>query len=684
MLRIKKSNLIIMDTKTQEIVQAGINTVRVLAADAVQKANSGHPGTPMSLAPMGHVLWTSAMRYNAKSPHWPNRDRFILSAGHACMLQYAYLYLTGYEDITMDDIKQFRQLHSKTAGHPEYGLLAGIEVTTGPLGQGFAHGVGMAIGQQYLASRYNKPGYDIFDYHIYAICSDGDLMEGVSAEAASLAGHLKLGNIIYLYDDNHISIEGDTAIAFNEDVAKRFEAYGWHVQVLPDGNDVAAIQDALEKAKAETERPSLIKVRTHIAYGSPNKVDTAGAHGAPLGADEVKLVKQGFGFDPEVSFYVADDVLQYYHQAGSRGAKDEAAWNELYAKWKAAFPDLAKEYETLAAGNLPDGWKDKLPTYKVADNPKGVATRKASGETLNAIADALPTLIGGSADLAPSTDTNLKKYPSFNFDNHGGRNFHFGIREHAMGAALNGMALTKGIIPFGATFLMFSEYMRPPIRLAAIMKIRPLFVYTHDSIGLGEDGTTHQPIEQLAALRVIPNITVIRPADANETAQAWRVALEHKDGPVVLVFTRQNLAVIDQDKYAKASNLEKGAYILADADKTPDVILMATGSEVDLIVKAQEKLKAEGIGARIVSFPSWELFEKQDAAYRESVFPKNLRKRLAVEAGASMGWHKWVTDEGDTITVDRFGESAPAEQIFAEFGFTVDNVVKKAKALLGK
>ncbi|HEY0271651.1 MAG TPA: transketolase [Chitinophaga sp.] len=673
-----------MDIMTQGIVQAGINTVRVLAADAVQKANSGHPGTPMSLAPMGHVLWTSAMRYHAKSPHWPNRDRFILSAGHACMLQYAYLYLTGYEDITLDDIKQFRQLHSKTAGHPEYGLLAGIEVTTGPLGQGFAHGVGMAIGQQYLASRYNKPGFDLFNYHIYAICSDGDLMEGVSAEAASLAGHLKLGNIIYLYDDNHISIEGDTAIAFNEDVAKRFEAYGWHVQVLPDGNDVAAIEAAIAAAKKETERPSLIKVRTHIAYGSPNKVDTAGAHGAPLGADEVKLVKKGFGFDPEVSFYVPDEVLAYYHQAGARGAKEEAAWNTLYQNYKAQYPELAAEYETLAGGALPGGWQEKLPVYKPADNPKGVATRKASGETLNAIADFLPTLIGGAADLAPSTDTNLKKYPSFNFDNHGGRNFHFGIREHAMGAVLNGMALTKGIIPFGATFLMFSEYMRPPIRLAAIMKIRPLFVYTHDSIGLGEDGTTHQPVEQLASLRSIPNITVIRPADANETAQAWRVALEHKDGPVVLVFTRQNLLVLDQDKYAKASNLEKGAYILSDTDKTPDVILLATGSEVELILKAQEQLQAAGIAARVVSFPSWELFEKQDAAYQESVLPKAVRKRLAVEAGVAQGWHKWVTDEGDTITINRFGESAPAEQVFAEFGFTVENVVNKAKALLGK
>lgn len=668
-----------METNTKDIETLGIDTVRILSADAVQKANSGHPGTPMALAPMGHLLWAKYLKYNPKNPDWANRDRFILSNGHACMLQYSFLYLTGY-DISLDDIKNFRQMNSKTAGHPEYGLAPGIDVTTGPLGQGFANGVGFAIAQKHLAARYNKPGFEIFNYHIYAICSDGDLMEGVASEAASIAGHLQLGNIIYLYDDNHISIEGDTGITFNEDVAKRFEAYGWHVQEVADGNDLRALSDAILNAKGETQKPSLIKVRTQIAYGSPNKVNTAGAHGSPLGADEIKLVKQFFGFDPEQSFVVPDEVLKYYHEKGERGIGLESKWNELYAQYKEKFPELAAEYELFSQGKLPEGWTDKLPVFKPSD-PK-MATRQASGKTLNAIAASLPALIGGSADLAPSTDTNLKEFTSFTSEDRTGRNFHFGIREHAMGSILNGMGLTKGIIPYGATFLMFSEYMRPPIRLAAIMKIRPIFVYTHDSIGLGEDGTTHQPIEQLASLRSIPNITVIRPADANETAQAWRVALEHKGGPVVLVFTRQGLPILDQDKYAKAANLEKGAYILSEASKTPQLILMATGSEVSLVLQAQEKLEAEGIATRVVSMPSWELFEKQDAAYKESVFPKAVKKRLAVEMASPMGWHKYTTDEGDMLGMTTFGESAPAEVLYKHFGFTVDNVVNKAKALL--
>lgn len=667
-----------MATDKKDIEQLAIDTVRILSADAVQKANSGHPGTPMAIAPVGHVLWTQFMHYNPKNPHWANRDRFILSAGHACMFQYSFLYMTGY-DLTMDDLKNFRQLHSKTAGHPEYGLLDGIEVTTGPLGQGFANGVGFAIGQKYLAARYNKPGFDLFNYKIYAVCSDGDLMEGVASEAASLAGHLELGNIIYIYDDNHISIEGDTDITFNEDVAKRFESYGWHVQVVNDVNDTHALSNAINNAKIETSKPSIIKVRSHIAYGSPNKVDTAGAHGSPLGADELKLVKKFFGFDPEQSFVVPDEVLEYYRNCGAKGADTEKKWNDLFAEYKKKFPELAAEYEQVTSGELPKGWADSLPVFKAEGK---MATRQASGKVLNAIASKLPTLIGGAADLAPSTETNMKEYNSFTVEHRDGRNFHFGIREHAMGSALNGMALTKGIIPFGATFLMFSEYMRPPIRLAAIMKIRPIFVYTHDSIGLGEDGTTHQPIEQLASLRSIPNIVVLRPADANETAHAWRVALEHTDGPVVLVFTRQGLPIIDQDKYTKASELEKGAYILSDSEKTPDVILIATGSEVSLIMAAQDKLKADGINARVVSMPSWELFEKQSAAYKEKVFPKSVKKRLAVEMASPLGWHKYVTDEGDVLAMHGFGESAPAEELYKEFGFTVDNVVAKAKALL--
>jgi transketolase len=666
--------------KTEEkIVQTALNTVRVLAADAVQKANSGHPGMPMGAAAMAHVLWSEAMNYNANSPDWPNRDRFILSAGHGCMLQYIYLFLTGYE-ITMDDLKKFRQLHSKTPGHPEFGLLKGIEVTTGPLGQGFANGVGFAIAQKYLAARYNKPGFELFNYHIYAICSDGDLNEGVSSEAASMAGHLKLGNIIYLYDDNHISIEGDTAIAFTEDVAKRFEAYGWHVQIIKDGNDVDAIASAIEKAKAETTRPSIIKVRTHIAFGSPNKVDTAGAHGSPLGEAEVKLVKENLGFDPEQFFVVPDEVLTYYRDKGKKGASKEKSWNDLFAAYRKAHPELAKEYELLSSGKLPDGWKEKLPVFKPEDGK--LATRQASGKVLNALADSLPTLIGGAADLAPSTETLLKKYASFTPENYEGRNFHFGIREHAMGSVLVGMALTPAIIPYGATFLIFSEYMRPPIRLAAIMKIRPIFVYTHDSIGLGEDGTTHQPIEQLISLRSIPNILLIRPADANETAQAWRVALEYQNGPVVIVLTRQGLPVIDQSKFGEATQLEKGAYILSDSTETPQVILIATGSEVPLILEAHGKLKEQGIAARVVSMPSWELFEKQDNAYKEKVFPRSIRKRLAVEAGSPLGWHKYVTDEGSILGLTTFGESAPASDLMKFFGYTADNVVAKAKALL--
>lgn len=668
-----------MKSKTRTLEQTAIDTVRILSVDAVQKANSGHPGAPMGLASVGHILWAEALNYNPHNPEWANRDRFILSNGHACMLQYSYLYLTGY-DITLNDIKNFRQLNSKTAGHPEYGLCPGIEVTTGPLGQGFANGVGFAIAQKYMAARYNKPGFDIFDYKIYAICSDGDLMEGIASEAASLAGHLRLGNMIYLYDDNHITIEGNTNLAFDEDVAQRFEAYGWHVQALADGNDLDALSAAIKNAQQEINRPSLIKVRTHIGYGSPNKADTAAAHGSPLGEDEVRLVKKHFGFDPDKYFVVPVEVSEFYRDKGKRGIEKEKQWNHLYADYKTKFPELAAEYELLSSGKLPEGWKEKLPVFKASDEK--IATRKASGKVLNAIADYLPNLIGGSADLSPSTDTELTKYKSFASDNYSGRNFHFGIREHAMGAVLNGMALTKGIIPYGATFLIFSEYMRPTIRLAAIMKIRPIMIYTHDSIGLGEDGTTHQPIEQLISLRSIPNITVIRPADANETVQAWKVALEHTDGPVAIILTRQGLPVIDQDKYTKAIELEKGAYILSDSEKEPQLILIGSGSEVQLIIAAQQKLKKQNISARVVSMPSWELFEKQDASYKEKIFPQALKKRLAVEAGSTLGWHKYVTDEGDVLGINTFGHSAPADDLFKLFGFTVDNVVIRAKKLL--
>lgn len=661
----------------RNLEELAVNTVRVLAVDAVQKANSGHPGMPMGAAPMAHVLFSKFMNFNPKNSKWPNRDRFILSAGHGCMLQYALLHLTGY-NLSMDDLKNFRQLHSKTAGHPEYGLTDGIDVTTGPLGQGFANGVGFAIGQKHLAARFNQPGYDLFDYKVYVLCSDGDLMEGVSAEAASLAGHLALGNLICLYDDNHISIEGSTGIAFTEDVTMRFEAYNWHVQVVEDGNDLDAIEIALRNAKAETQKPSLIKVRTQIAYGSPNKVNTAGAHGSPLGEEEVKLVKEYFGFDPDQFFHVPGEVNEYYQQIGKKGQAVAMHWDKLFTDYKANFPELGAACEQVINGVLPNDWAASLPVFKGEDK---IATRQASGKVLNAIADALPGLMGGSADLAPSTDTNLKAYHSFTSETRDGRNFHFGVREHAMGAILNGMALTPGIIPYGATFLIFSEYMRPAIRLAAIMKIRPIFVFTHDSIGLGEDGTTHQPIEQLISLRSIPNITLIRPADANETAQAWRVALEHQSGPVVLVLTRQGLPIINQDKFEAATQLEKGAYVLIDV-QDPALILIATGSELPLVISAQAKLSEAGISARVVSMPSWELFEKQTADYKAHVFPKALKKRLAVEAGATLGWHKYVTDEGDVLGLDRFGESAPAADLYKFFGFTVDDVVNKAKALL--
>ena len=664
--------------ESNKLMQKCIDTVRVLSVDAVQKANSGHPGTPMALSPLGHILWSEVMKYNPQNPEWANRDRFVLSCGHACMLQYSYLHLTGYK-ISLNDIKNFRQLHSITAGHPEYGLTPGIEVTTGPLGQGFANGIGMAIAQCYMAARYNQPDFTIFDYKIYAICSDGDLMEGVTAEAASMAGHLGLGNIIYFYDSNHITIEGNTDLAFDEDVSKRFEAYGWHVQNLPDINDLHSISEAIKNAQNETNRPSLIKVRSHIGYGSPNKQNTAAAHGSPLGKEEVRLVKENFGFDPDKNFVIPEEVLDFYQKAGKKSAKNEADWNALFKIYKSRHPDLAKEYEDITSGKLPTDWEKKFPVFEAGEE---LATRKASGKILNAIAEFFPQLIGGSADLSPSTDTNLDAFQSFSAKRRDGRNFHFGIREHAMGSILNGMALSNYLIPYGATFLIFSDYMRPPLRLAAIMKIRSIMVFTHDSIALGEDGTTHQPVEQLIGLRTVPNMTVIRPADANETAQAWRVAIEHKNGPVAIVLTRQGIPIIDQNKYASAKNLEKGAYILSDCEDKPDIILIASGSEVQLILNAQIELKKYNIQARVVSMPSWNLFEKQDAAYRETVLPKNSRKRLAVEAGSSIGWMKYTTDDGVVIGIDKFGESAPGEEVMKEYGFTIENVVKKAKALL--
>jgi transketolase len=667
--------------ENKQLEEFCINTIRTLAMDAVEKAESGHPGMPMGAAPMAHVLWSKIMKFNPGNPSWINRDRFILSAGHGCMLQYAILHLTGY-DISLEDIKNFRQMGSKTPGHPEYELTPGIEVTTGPLGQGFANGVGMAAAQKYLAAKYNKPGLPVFDYNIYGIVSDGDMMEGISAESASFAGHLNLGNIIYLYDSNQISIEGSTGITFTDDTAKRFESYGWHVQHVEDGNDIGSIEAAIKKAKDETGKPSLIIVKTHIAYGSPNKQDKESSHGSPLGKDEVKLTKEFYGWDPDKHFYVPDEVKNFYAQAVKRSISEENKWNELYNKYTQEFGELAREYETAAQGNAELDWDKILPVF--APDEKGIETRKASGKVLNALAEHLPSLIGGSADLGPSNDTAIKNSTSFSAENYGGRNFHFGVREHSMAAALNGMSLTGGITAYCGTFLIFSDYMKPAIRLAAIMGIRPIYIFTHDSIGLGEDGTTHQPVEQLCSLRSIPNMTVIRPADANETAYAWKAAIEHKTGPVALVLTRQKVSVIDRKKYAAAENLKYGAYILSESEKEPEVILIATGSEVQLALAAMEELSDINTGIRVVSMPSWELFEKQPDDYKERVLPAKIKKRIVIEAASPVGWHKYSGDEGIIIGMDTFGHSAKAKDLMEHFGFTVQNVVEKIKKVAGK
>ncbi len=663
-----------------ELDQLCINTIRGLAMDAVQKANSGHPGMPMGAAPMAYVLWTRYLRYDPLKPKWPNRDRFILSAGHGCMLLYSLLHLTGY-DMPLEELKQFRQWGSKTPGHPEYQLADGIETTTGPLGQGFGNGVGMAIAERYLAAHFNRPDHELVNYKICAIVSDGDLMEGVGSEAASLAAHLGLSNLVYLYDDNHISIEGSTDLAFTEDRAKRFEAYGWFVQKIADGNDLEAIDQALKTAEAETERPSLIMVRTHIAYGSPNKHDSASAHGSPLGEEEVRLSKENLGIPLEPPFFIPDEARAHFRKAIDRGEKAEAEWQERLNRYRKALPDLAAEWDRYVRGELPADWKSKIPTFKPSDGP--MATRKASGAVLTAISPSLPTLLGGSADLAPSTDTLIKGETDFKKGNYGGRNFHFGVREHAMGSALNGMALS-GLIPYGATFLIFSDYMRPTLRLAALMGIRSIFVYTHDSIFLGEDGPTHQPIEQLASLRAIPNLCLIRPADANETAVAWRVAIERKDGPVALALTRQKLPVIDRERYASAEGLAEGAYILADSKgKRPELILIASGSEVSLALDSYEKLSAEGLATRVVSMPSWDLFEKQTQAYKDKVLPPLTTARLAIEATYPLGWDRYVGPKGAVIGMTRFGASAPYKVLAEKFGFTTDNVVRRAHELLG-
>jgi len=663
-----------------DLQNRAVNAIRFLSADGVQKANSGHPGLPMGAAAMAYTIWTRHLRHNPVDPKWINRDRFVLSGGHGSMLIYSLLHLTGY-NLTREELMNFRQMGSRTPGHPEFGLTPGVEVTTGPLGAGFVNGVGMAIAEAHLAAEFNQPGYDIFDNTIYAIVTDGDLMEGITSEAASLAGHLGLSRLIYLYDDNRISIDGSTDIAFTEDRAARFAAYNWQVLHVADGNDVEAIDKAIQQAKADP-RPSLIICRTHIGYGLPTKQDSEKAHGAPPGDEELDSAKQNLGY-PTERFFVHDDVLAHFRSAVEEGKRLQADWEALVKKYQTAFPELGAELQRRMAGKLPEGWQSALPKFPA--DPKGVATRSASGKTINALALRLPELLGGSADLAPSNNTWIDGLPAFQKDTPQGRNFHFGVREHAMGGILNGMAVYGCLIPYGATFLVFSDYLRPALRVSALSHYPTIWVFTHDSIGVGEDGPTHHPVEHLAALRAIPNLVTLRPGDGNETAEAWKIAIERRSAPTVLILTRQNLPTLDRTVYTPAENTARGAYVLADlGGKAPEIILIASGSEVSLIVEAGAQLAAEGIGVRLVSFPSWELFAAQPQEYRAAVLPPQVKARLAVEAGVAQGWERWVGDAGDIIAMQGFGASAPAGKLFSKFGFTVDNVLARAKKLLAK
>ena len=663
--------------------QLCINTIRTLSLDAIQKANSGHPGLPLGMAPAAFVLWTKFLRHNPKNPKWFGRDRFLLSAGHGSMLIYSLLHLTGY-DLPMEELKNFRQLHSRTPGHPENFMTPGVEVTTGPLGQGFANGVGMGIAAAHLSARFNRKGFDVVDNYIYCICSDGDLMEGVSYEAASMAGHLKLGNLIYLYDDNNITIDGSTDLAFTENVTGRFEAAGWHVSMVEDGNDTKAIEKAIKDAQKIKDRPKLIRIKTVIGFGMP-KQGTSKAHSDAPGDEAVAETKRNLGMDETKTFYVPKEVQAFFREAVKKGAALEKDWNSLVKRYEKEFPELAASFSNARAGELPAGWERSLPKF---DKAEAKATRAYSGEVINAIADAVPQLLGGSADLAPSNNTTIKDSPAFAFGDYSGRNIHYGIREHAMASAMNGMALYGGVIPFAGTFQTFSDYMRPAIRLAALSRIQTIFVFTHDSIGLGEDGPTHQSVEHLAALRAIPNLAVIRPCDAAETREMWRAALLRKNAPTAFALSRQKVDVIDRKRFADAKGLHKGAYVLAEAEgrggepAEPQLIIMATGSEVSLALGAREKLNAAGIPTRVVSMPCWEFFDAQPQKYKDAVLPPSVKARYAVEAGVSQGWHKYIGDAGDMLSVDRFGESAPADDIFRSYGFTVDNIVKAARKLV--
>ena len=680
----------------QDIDLLCIDTIRTLAMDAVQKANSGHPGTPMAMAPVGYTLWQRFLNYDPEDPNWPNRDRFVLSVGHASMLLYALIHLAGlravneHEDrsgpaLTIDDLKHFRQMGSKTAGHPEYRMTSGVETTTGPLGQGCGNSVGLAMAQKFLANRYNKPGFDLFDYHIYTLAGDGDMMEGVSSEAASTAGHLKLGNLTWIYDSNHITIEGSTDLAFDEDVGARFAAYGWDVQHVADANDTNAVAAALAHAKTVTDRPSFIVVHSIIGWGAPKKAGTRSAHGEALGEEEVRGAKRAYGWPEDAQFLVPDGVYDHFKQGiGKRGGEARAKWLELLGRYKEQYPELAAELEMMNQHTLPDGWDRDIPTFPADE--KGLASRDASQKVLNAIAPHVPWMIGGAADLAPSTKSNLTfaGAESFEADNYGGRNLHFGIREHAMGSICNGLALSA-LRPYGSGFLIFSDYMKPPIRLSAIMELPVVYIFTHDSIGVGEDGPTHQPIEQLVSLRAIPGMIVIRPGDANEVAEAWRHVMTLKEQPACLILSRQAMPTIDRTKYAPASGLGKGAYILADAEGgEPEVILMATGTEVGLVVGAYETLKSEGIRARVVSFPSWDLFEAQPEEYRNSVLPPHIRGRVAVEQAATIGWDRYIGSSGAIIGMHTFGASAPLGALLKKFGFTPEAIASEARKQAGR
>ncbi|GAB7387997.1 transketolase [Bacillaceae bacterium] len=670
-----------MTSANRSVEQLAVDTIRTLSIDAVEKANSGHPGMPMGAAPMAYVLWSRFLKHNPANPNWFDRDRFVLSAGHGSMLLYSLLHLSGY-DLTLEELKNFRQWGSKTPGHPEYGHTPGVEATTGPLGQGIAMAVGMAMAERFLAARYNKEGHELIDHYTYVLCGDGDLMEGVSAEAASLAGHLKLGKLIVLYDSNEISLDGETSLAFTEDVGRRFAAYGWQVLRVEDGNDLEAISSAIAEARKELARPTLIEVRTTIGYGSPNKGGTSAAHGAPLGAEEAKLAKEHYGW-PYEPFHVPEEVRAHFAALKEKGERAEAAWNGKWERYKQAYPELAKELALAMQGRLPEGWESELPRF--AEEGKKIATRDASGQVLNAIAKKVPFFLGGSADLASSNKTLLKNEGNFSADDYSGRNIWFGVREHAMGAALNGMLLHGGVRAYGGTFLVFSDYLRPAIRLSALMELPVIYVFTHDSIAVGEDGPTHEPIEHLPSLRALPGLTVLRPADANETAAAYRYAVSQNEGPVAMILSRQGLPVLAGTAERAAEGVARGAYVLADTQgQEPQAILLASGSEVSLAMQAQQALAEKGIAVRVVSMPSWELFEKQPPAYKEEVLPSRIKARVAIEMAHPLGWERYVGDGGTVLGIERFGASAPGGKLIEEFGFTVENVVAHVERLLQK